>query len=292
MEQSYNSIVGRNEPQFRGCYVANLTPFDHQGSLNTAVLQAHVDWLIAHGIAGLCPAGTTGEFLYLTEYERAEIIEATLQATRGRARVIAGVWALDPGETVRLARHAHVAGADAVFLPPPIYYPATDDHIFACYAAVRSATPLPVFAYNIPQYAANEISLSCLERLIADGVIAGIKESSGDTHRLGEIIRRFGAHATVLAASDALISESRRLGAHGFISAIGNLAPETLVAIWNGDDSRQSEITALRTRLKQIGAIPALKYLLTRKGFSFGNTRIPFAQLTPAQQEMLDGLPV
>lgn len=292
MEQSYSNITGFAESPFHGCYIANLTPFDCQGKPDTAVLQSHVDWLITHGIDGLCPAGTTGEFLYLTEYERAAIVDATAQAARGRVRVIAGIWALNPEETARLARSAHAAGADAVFLPPPIYYPATDDQIFACYAAVRSATPLPVFAYNIPQYAANEISLACLERLFAEDIIAGIKESSGNMQRLGEIIHRFGAHAIVLAASDAFVSESRKLGAHGFISAIGNVAPRALVAIWNGDDSRQTEITALRTRLKQVGAIPALKYLLTRKGFPFGDTRIPFTQLTTTQKECLDRLQI
>ena len=273
--------------KFRGCYVATLTPFDNQDRLDTGVVKAHAAWLIENGIEGLCPGGTTGEFLYLTEAERSEVVAATVQAVQGRVPVIAGVWALRTDEIIRLTRAAQDNGADAVFLPTPIYYPASDDQIFAYYAAVHAATPLPVFAYNIPQYAANEISYACLERLFAEGIIAGVKDSTGKTDRVGELVKRFGEKETVFAASDSFASEGRKLGADGFISAIGNVAPDALAAIWKGDDSRQPEVDALRTKLKKAGSIPALKHLLKQKGFAFGDARLPFSQLTEQQKALL-----
>jgi len=199
--------------RFHGCYVATLTPFDSKDRLDTGVVRAHTHWLLEQGVAGLCPGGTTGEFLYLTTEEKRHLVEATVNAAAGRAPVIAGIWGLREAERLLLAQSAEEAGAKGVFLPPPIYYPANDDVIYAYYAAVHQATNLPVFAYNIPQYAANTISLECLERLFAEGIIAGVKDSTGKADRVGELVARFGARGIVFAASDGFASEGRQLGA-------------------------------------------------------------------------------
>ena len=261
--------------KFQGCYTATLTPFDAGGKLDAGVGKAHAQWLIENGMDGLCPAGTTGEFLYLSESEKRAVVAATVEAAGGRVPVIAGVWGLTTGEMQRLARYAAETGADGVFLPPPIYYPADDAVIFAHYAAVHEASPLPVFAYNIPQYASNEISFACLDKLFAEGIIAGVKDSTGKTERVAELVKRYGAEYTVFAASDSFATEGRKLGADGFISAIANAAPRLFADIWAGNESRQPEADALRSELKKTGSIPGLKRLLTEQGFAFGESRVP-----------------
>lgn len=273
--------------RFQGCYVATLTPFDGADRLDTGVVSAHAQWLVEQGVQGLCPAGTTGEFLYLTDNEKRRLVAATVEAVGKCVPVIAGVWAARPAEIADLARAAEDAGADAVFLQTPLYYPANDDTMFAYYAAVREATSLPVFAYSIPQYAANEIGLACLERLLNAGVVVGIKDSSGKAERIGEMVRRFGDSAVVFAASDSFASQGRKLGADGFISAIANVAPGLFARLWAGDESLQGAVNALRDTLKQVGSIPALKILLARHGFAFGASRLPFSAPTAEQQEKL-----
>ncbi|HZT42329.1 MAG TPA: dihydrodipicolinate synthase family protein [Chthonomonadaceae bacterium] len=277
---------------FQGCYVATLTPFDSADRLDEGVVRSHAQWLIENGIQGLCPAGTTGEFLYLTGEEKRRLVAATVEATRRRVPVIAGIWALRMGEIRWLARMAEDAGASAVFLPPPIYYPASDETLFAYYAAVHEATALPVFAYNIPQYAANTISTACLERLLSEGIVAGIKDSTGNAERLREWIQQFGEKAVLFAASDSFASEGRRLGAAGFISAIANIAPALFARLWAGEESLQPQVDALRTVLKQVGSIPALKTLAARQGFAFGASRLPFSSLTAEHQVLLGRLQI
>jgi dihydrodipicolinate synthase/N-acetylneuraminate lyase len=273
--------------RFRGCYVATLTPFDAADRLDEGVARAHAQWLVEKGVQGLCPAGTTGEFLYLNHDEKRRIVAAMVEAVSGRVPVIAGVWGLRSSECVMLAQEAQDAGADVVFLPTPIYYPASDDVLCAHYAAVRAAVTIPVFAYNIPQYAANEISLDCLERLLSAGIVVGSKDSTGKAERVGELVRRFGESAVIFAASDSFASEGRRLGADGFISAIANVAPDLFARLWAGDDSLQAEVDSLRAILKQVGSIPALKFLLQQRGFDFGASRLPFSVLTAEQQSFL-----
>ncbi len=285
-----DNVVSDAKAAFKGCYVATLTPLDATDRLDEGALRAHVQWLVENGVQGLCPAGTTGEFLYLSLEEKRRIVQETVRAAAGRAPVIAGVWGLRETEMLTLAKAAEDAGAQGVFLPPPIYYPANDDAVFAHYAAVHAATSLPVFAYNIPQYAANEVSLECLERLFAEGIIAGAKDSTGKADRVGALVERFGSRGVVFAASDGFASEGRRLGADGFISAVANVAPALFTSLWAGEDSLQPRVDALRAALKKVGSIPALKHLLTRRGFPFGDARIPYSALTANQQTMLDAL--
>ena len=109
--------------KFNGCYVATLTPFNATGNLDAGMAKSHAQWLMENGMAGLCPAGTTGEFLYLSDAEKRALIAATTEAAAGSVPVIAGVWALTKRETQDLARHAEAVGADGVFLPPPHLLP-------------------------------------------------------------------------------------------------------------------------------------------------------------------------
>jgi dihydrodipicolinate synthase/N-acetylneuraminate lyase len=275
---------------FKGCYVATLTPFTRANKVDIGVIKAHTQWLIGNGVDGLSPAGTTGEFLYLTNPERRTIVSATVEAANGRVPVMAGVWALNAKDVADLAHHAESAGAKGVFLPPPIYYPADDKAVFRWYNAVRKATSLPVFAYNIPQYAANAISMGCLKLMFDAGVIAGVKDSTGNTERFTDLVHAFGAKHIVFAASDSFATEGRKIGADGFISAIGNVMPKTLVRLWAGDESLQTGIDALRDKTKQMGSLPALKYLLQRRGFAFGSARLPFSELSTEQRTLLDAV--
>src|SRR2546430_2478538 len=125
--------------RFNGLFVATLTPFDSSDRLNVYVIRSHTEFLIEAGVAGLCPCGTTGEFLYLSTGEKVRLIEETAAAASHRCTVLAGIWALRPKEVALLARAAEAAGADGVFLPPPIYYPANDETIFRWYAHVRES---------------------------------------------------------------------------------------------------------------------------------------------------------
>ncbi len=282
--------MGLKDSRFAGAFVATLTPFDGSGTLDRGAMRSHAEWLAEGGAAGLCPVGTTGEFLYLSDAEKRAAVAATVAGAAGRVPVIAGIWALHEAEMRDLARAAADSGADAVFLPPPIYYPASDEAVFRWYSAAHTASPLPVFAYNIPQYAVSEVSFAALERCLTEGVVVGAKDSTGSSERVGELVRRFGGQYSVFAASDSFASEGRRLGADGFISAIANVMPETFRALWAGDESQQAQVDKFRAVLKRVGSIPGLKHLLTRLGFPFGDSRIPYTTLSAANIAVLDQL--
>jgi dihydrodipicolinate synthase/N-acetylneuraminate lyase len=275
-------------PDYDGLFVATLTPFDSGDRVDPKIIRDHVRFLVDGGAAGLCPAGTTGEFLYLSLGEKVRVVEETVRAADGRVPVIAGVWALTATEIAMLARGARDGCADAVFLPPPIYYPASDEVVYRHYAAVRDAAGLPVFAYNIPSYAGNTVTTACLERLVADGVVIGVKDSSAKTDRMTALVQQFASRIRVMAASDSFATEGRKLGAHGFISALANVFPRSFAKLWDGDESLQPAVDALRNAVKAAGGNAAIKRLATRRGFAFGASRLPFSDLDASQLATVD----
>lgn len=270
-----------------GLVPATLTPFDEAGRLAGDRIAAHVEFLVGAGIRALAPGGTTGECLYLTDKERERLIEATLDAAAGRAKVIAGVWALDSGEVARLARRAETLGADAVFLTTPIYYPAGEEVILEWYRNVRRSTGLPIFAYNIPQCAVNVVTEPAFRRLLDEGTVQGIKDSTADAGRLQQLLAARAGTGLVFAASDSFIRVAAELGADGFVSAIANVYPEACRAAWTGDGASQFFVDGVRSAIKRHGGIPALKALLERRGVPSGRSRLPFAELSVADRELL-----
>jgi len=270
-----------------GMIAATLTPYLPDGSVNLDVIARHVDYLAAGGIPAVAPAGTTGEFLYLSEPERADVVRAAVTASAGRVQVIAGIWALDVEGVGRLARAAESAGADAVFLTTPIYYPAGDEVVLRWYREARRHTELPLFAYNIPQYAMNRVSNEVLRRLIEEGVVQGIKDSTGKAEQVQEWLNLAEGRIAVYGASDSFALKARGMGVDGFISALANIYPRTFARIWDGDEGAQAAIDGVRTAVKGYGGIGGLKALLRRKGLDFGRTRLPFGALTADEEAEL-----
>ncbi len=273
----------------KGIFVANLTAF-RQGQLDLDAMQAHGDFLVRAGVKGLCPAGTTGEFLYLRTEEKKELFSTLIDAFRGRAEIWCCPWDADPDAMASLCRLVSHKGATGVFLPPPIYYEFSEAEIIGFYEFVRRNCSLPVYCYNIPKYTNNEITLATLQTLMEKKVIAGIKDSSADEARIKEIIARFGDAMDILAGGDHFALKAKMLGAHGFISALGNVYPELFVQIWDSASAEaQEKLPPIRAAIKNYGGIPALKYLLSKRGHFFG-CRFPFHELEKAQKKELDRL--
>jgi 4-hydroxy-tetrahydrodipicolinate synthase len=284
-------------PSPGGMTVATLTPYDAQGRVDAGAAREHARWLVEAGIPTLAPAGTTGEALYLDLTEKVTLIRAAVEGAAGRAAVVAGIWALRPAEISELHRAAADAGADAVFLTTPIYYPASDDAVVAFYEFARASGPLPVYAYNIPQYAANSISIATLERLTASGVVEGLKDSTGKIEQLQTWMDHFRGQLKLFGASDGMAVRARQIGADGFISALANIFPHPFLRSWEGGRSNppssaaseaQTAVDRLRDAVKGAGGIAALKQLLTHRGFTFGATRLPFQSVSEKACAELD----
>src|SRR3954454_9208411 len=136
---------------FHGVLPAMITPFTEDGNgIDTGALRAFVDRLIGAGVGGLVPGGSTGEFTTLTNAERRQLTEVTVEAAAGRVPVVAGTSALSTRETVELSVHAEQAGAAAVMIIPPFYDAPAWRELKAHFQAVADAISVPIMYYNMP----------------------------------------------------------------------------------------------------------------------------------------------
>jgi len=230
---------------FRGIYVATVTPMTDNGEVDYEILSKFTDHLINSGVHGLIPLGSTGEFYALTPEERHGVIKGTIEATAGRVPVLAGTNAGSTQEVISYSRQAESSGASGLLLAPPYYSLPTLDELFEHFRAVNDAVGIPIMLYNYPGRTCVDITPDFVERLTALKNIKYIKESTGDVTRVSELIQRFSGRIGVFCGCDTIALESFVLGALGWVGGIANVLPKTHVQLYNLA-SVQEDIPAAR----------------------------------------------
>ena len=86
-----------------GILTPNITPVDQAGRIDEQTLRGYVDWLIEHGVDGLYPNGSTGEFVRFTAEERRRIVQIVVDQTAGRVPILAGAAEANAKETIARA---------------------------------------------------------------------------------------------------------------------------------------------------------------------------------------------
>src|SRR5689334_10119357 len=122
-------ITPMQPARLQGIFVPMVTPLNADETLDEASLRRLVDFLVGAGVHGIWSMGTTGEFAGIPEDQRAKGVQATVEQVNGRVPVIANIGDSSTTLALRHARHAVAAGADALALTPPHYYPHTMDEM-------------------------------------------------------------------------------------------------------------------------------------------------------------------
>ena len=214
----------------RGCATALVTPFGADGAVDEGRVRALVERQIAGGVRLLVPCGTTGESVTMSEEEDQRVIRLTVEAAKGRARVIAGAGSNCTASAVGYARAARDLGADAVLVVAPYYNKPTQEGLYAHFRAVAEAVgPLPVVLYNVPGRTSSNIAAATVLRLAreVENVVA-VKEASGNLSQVMEILRGRPEGFRVLSGDDAITLPLLVLGADGLISVASNEAPSQM----------------------------------------------------------------
>ena len=215
-----------------------LTPLDADERVDESSLRRLVDFLVDAGVHGIWAMGTTGEFAAIPEAERARAIQATVDQVAGRVPVIANIGDSSTGLALRHARRAAEAGADALALTPPHYYPHSMDEMLTHFRAMKEAFPdLPLLIYNIPQTVKVKMSVATTLQLAREGTVQGIKDSQNDLRwfrMLAVAIRGDGLEDQfrLFLGTRILIDAALVIGAHGAIPATSNVAPAAAAEAW------------------------------------------------------------
>ncbi|MBN2507190.1 MAG: 4-hydroxy-tetrahydrodipicolinate synthase [Verrucomicrobia bacterium] len=218
--------------KLHGVLVALVTPMKANGDIDFATLSAHIEAVVAAGVHGLIPLGSTGEFYALSPQERREVILATLEAAAGRVPVVAGANAGSTRDVVAFSREAEELGCDAVMLAPPYYSLPTPDELHAHYQAVNGAIGVPIMLYNYPGRTGVDMTPEFIERLCELPRIRYVKESTGEMGRISTLLRRCGSRLGVFCGGDTVAFESLALGAIGWVGGVANVVPRSHVELY------------------------------------------------------------
>ena len=131
-----------------GVFPYLVSPVDADGRVKSDVLGRLVDDLIAAGVHGLTPLGSTGEFAYLSNEQRAAIVRATIEAAAGRVPVVAGVASTATADAVAQARLYAKLGAGGILAILESYFPLGEPQVEAYFRAIADAVDVPVGALH------------------------------------------------------------------------------------------------------------------------------------------------
>lgn len=281
------------ERPFGTILTAMATPFAADGKLDVDAGVRLATHLVDGGCDGLVLAGTTGESPTTTENEKLELMRAVIAAVGDRAKIVAGAGSNDTAHSVELARDAARAGAQGLLVVTPYYSKPPQSGLLAHFTAVADATDLPVMLYDIPGRSVVPIETETIYRLAEHPRILAVKDAKGDLNAGAELIAQ--TDLLFYSGDDQLNLPWLSVGAVGFVSVIGHLAPGRLRAMLDafesGDIAKAREINVglmpLYRAASRLGGVSASKAGLRLQGIDVGDPRLPQVPPTPEQLEGL-----
>ena len=230
----------KTDAPVHGLWCAMLTPLDTAGGVDHGMLVAHAKSLLARGVDGVAPFGTTGEGQSFSVAEREAGIDALLAGGIHGDRLVAATGCAALPETIALTRHGVRAGCAACLVLPPFFWKdATDEGLFAWYAQVIEAVGDPrlrIYLYHIPQVSGTPLSVDLIARLAAafPGVIAGVKDSAGNWANTEGLLARVPQLA-ILVGHEPHLPRLLRGGGAGTICGVANVFPALVRALFSPD---------------------------------------------------------
>ena len=283
---------------FEGNMVALVTPF-RNGSVDRSALADLIEHVIAGGVSGVVPCGTTGESPTLSDREHRAVVEKVVELAKPRGlTVIAGAGSNSTREAVTHTRHARECGADAALVVLPYYNKPTPAGVVEHFRAV-AAEGLPVVIYNIPGRCVVDMSVETMARLFELPNIAGVKDATAKLDRVTLQRLAMGPTFNQLSGEDGTALAFMAHGGHGCISVSSNVAPKQVSdfqeACLAGDFStaleRHDRLMPLHTALFLEPSPAGAKYALSVLGRMSDELRLPmFGLSNPAKTEIREAM--
>ncbi len=279
--------------KFSGSYVAIVTPFNPDGSVNFDKLKELVQWHLQEGTDGIVALGTTGESSTMSHEEDDDVARCVIETVNGKIPVICGAGSNSTQTQLEKSRKYHDMGADGLLLITPYYNKANDEGMYRHFATVADTVDTPIILYNVPGRTGCSISPACCARLSKHPNVAGIKEASGNISYAAKIAKLLGDDFCMLSGNDDMIVPMMSLGASGVISVWANICPKQchdLVAAYQAGDVNKARAIQLEY-LDLIGAlfcevnpIP-VKEAMNQLGMGVGGYRLPLCEISDSGRE-------
>ena len=281
---------------FKGSWVALVTPYHQDYSIDQKSLKRLVEWHISEGTQGIVVGGSTGEGILLQPKEHHLIVKTCVESAQGRIPIVASVSAIQLNDSLKLAHQAQEIGVAGLMIAPPPYVKPTQDAIINFFSSVHDQTNLPLIIYNNPGRCSVTISCETIFELAKLPRVLCLKDASGQVSEISILKARLCENFTQLCGEDALNVASLAEGADGWISVTANIVPRLCAQLFNAWHQQDlitfAEIRDLLNPLHRalfIETSPSpIKYALSRQGLCHDNVRLPLLKATPFAQKALD----
>ncbi len=280
-----------------GVFTPLAVPFDEQGEFAPDKMVFNLRKLNQTALNGYVVLGSNGEYVYLNEKEKVEVLKVARQEIPENKLMIAGTGCESTRNSIDLTLEAAEIGADAAIIVNPSYYKSemSIPVLAAHYTRIADASPIPVIIYNFPPGTGIDLSAELLVQLSQHPNIIGVKDTGGLMPKMGETIRRAAPGFQVLAGSASFLFPALAIGAVGGVLALANIAPNESVEIYQLfnacalEKCRELHLrmlpvnTAVTTRF----SVPGLKAAMDMLGYQGGLPRSPLLPLPEPQRQEL-----
>jgi 4-hydroxy-tetrahydrodipicolinate synthase len=217
---------------FSGIVPPIVTPLTLEGEVDTTSLERLLSLQIEAGVDGLFVLGSSGEVGYLTDAQRAQVVQTAIGHVGGQVPVLVGVNDMTTNRVIAVAEQAREAGADAIVATAPFYAITDAAETATHFRSIHAAVDLPLFAYDVPVRVHSKLSPAMLVELGREGVIAGVKDSSGDDVSFRMLLRQSAGleNFAVFTGHEVVVDGCLLMGASGAVPGLANVDPHARCA--------------------------------------------------------------
>lgn len=222
--------------QFHGVIPPVVTPLTATGELDVPSMERSLNRMIDAGVHGLFVLGSSGEVVFSTDDRRHEIISNAVRIVNGRVPVLVGCIDTETNRVIAQAKCAAELGADAIVATAPFYALGGITEIERHFRLIHDAIDLPLFAYDIPVCVHTKLPGDLMLKLGAEGILAGVKDSSGDDVGFRFLVqdnRAAGSPLALLTGHEVVVDGAYMSGADGSVPGLGNVDPAAYVRQWD-----------------------------------------------------------
>ena len=219
--------------EWKGVFPALLTPFTDNDKLDLRMYEKNLQAQLDAGVHGIIIGGSLGEASTISEKEKEEMTEFSVEYINGKIPVIVNIAESTTKEAIQQAANAKRWGADGLMLLPPMRYKTDDRETITFFKAVADSTDLPIMIYNNPVDYKIDTRPDMFDELVECVNVTALKESSRDVTNLTRMKNRFGDRFKILCGVDPLAMEELCLGADGWVAGLVDAFPKETVAIYN-----------------------------------------------------------
>lgn len=275
-----------------GVMPALVTPFDQDGNIDFDAFEKHLTNLRAAGVSGWVPCGSSGEYNFMSDEEREEVLKFVKDFAVEGETLIAGTNAPHTKGVIANTAKAKELGYDAVLLATPFYTKPTDAELLNHFKTVLDAVDINLVLYSYPDKDGIEISYDVFDGLADHPRVIGIKESSGSLQRAIGIATRYENRIQLVSGSDDIALDFMLWGAESWICGPANCMGKAVCDLDRtykaGDlDKAKKQMATLYKAMNILESgkfVQKLKYGCELQGTPVGECRAPLGPLTEAEK--------